>query len=245
MTPAGDGQFPTTKWTLIARLKSGDEAEAARALDEICAQYHYPLYCYLRRRNCGHHDAQDVLHDFLARLLQHRALERADEELGRLRGYLATALGRHLQRWRESAARQPDSAQKAGGMLDFQAIEERYQHERFADSDSPDRIFERQWAIELLHRAIAKLADRYEKKGKTSLFTALRPVLERGGSLRGEDSPALAAQLGLSPTALRVALSRSLDELAELIQAEVRLTVEDPKEVPDELAYLMRLFRQG
>ena len=60
MRPArGDGHFPETRWSLIARLKSADEATARRALDELCAQYHYPLYCYLRRRGCGHHDAED------------------------------------------------------------------------------------------------------------------------------------------------------------------------------------------
>jgi hypothetical protein len=40
-----DGKFPTTQWTLIARIKSPDEGVARGALDELCAQYHYPLYC--------------------------------------------------------------------------------------------------------------------------------------------------------------------------------------------------------
>ncbi len=243
MTPQGDGRFPTTQWTLIARFKSADESVAAKALDEICAQYHYPLYCYLRRRDCDHHDAQDVLHDFLARLLEHRALERVDEAGGRLRGYLSTALGRHLISWHRSAARRAASGHGITVSLDFQAVENRYHHEHFTDGDTPDRIFERKWAIELLRQVIAKLAARYEAKGRTPLFAALRPALERGGSLRGEDTPALAAQLGLTPTALRVAMSRLLDEFAGVIQAEVRLTVERPEDVPDELAYLMSLFR--
>ena len=243
MIPQGDGSFPTTQWTLIARIKSADEAVASRALDEICTQYHYPLYCYLRRRDCDHHDAQDVLHDFLARLLEHRALERVDEASGRLRGYLSTALGRHLIGWRCSAARRADAGHVTTVSLDFHAIEDRYHHDHFTDGDTPDRIFERKWAIELLRQVIAKLAARYEAKGRSPLFAALRPALERGGSLRGEDTPALAAQLGLTPTALRVAMTRLLDEFAEVIQAEVRLTVEHTEEVRDELAYLMGLFR--
>lgn len=99
MPSPAPGHFPTTQWTLVARIKSADPTVAARALDELCAQYHYPLYCYLRRRGCGHHDSQDVLHDFLARLLRQRALERMEEARGRLRGYLSLSLPECAQQW--------------------------------------------------------------------------------------------------------------------------------------------------
>ncbi len=242
MSPRADGKFPTTHWTLIARIKSADEAVAARALDELCAQYHYPLYCYLRRRGCEHHDAQDVLHDFFAKLLRLRALERMEESRGRLRGYLAAALGRGLHDWRQSEARREQPAGAHG--LDFEAIEDRYQRERFKDSDTPDRVFERKWALELLRQVIDKLAVRYEQRGRSPLFAALRPVLEGGGSLRGGDTRTLATGLGMSDEALRGALSRLLGEFREEMQAEVRLTVEDAAEVPDELTYLQGLFRR-
>jgi RNA polymerase sigma-70 factor (ECF subfamily) len=247
MSPArGDGHFPETRWTLIARLKSGDEAVARRALDELCAQYHYPLYCYLRRRGCAHHDAEDVLRDFLAGLLRLRTLERMEEERGRLRGFLALSLGRHLHQWRLSEARRERPASDFDGLPDFDLIENRYQRERFTDADTPDRVFERKWAMELLGQAMETLASRYEGKGKAALFAALRPVLERGGSFRDSDSTALAAQLGMSENALRVALARLLGEFREEMQAGVRLTVEHAEEVPAELAYLLGLFqRQG
>ena len=41
----GHGHFPATHWTLIHRLRSGDAVVARRALDDLCTQYHYPLYC--------------------------------------------------------------------------------------------------------------------------------------------------------------------------------------------------------
>jgi len=244
MSPRADGRFPTTHWTLIARLKSADEAEAAQALDELCAQYHYPLYCYLRRRGCAHHDAQDLLHDFLARLIRQRALERMEEARGRLRGYLSLSLGRHLHEWRQSEARRERPISHFDHTLDFAAIEHRYRHERFTDADTPDRVFERQWATELLRQAIETLAARYAQKGKAALFETLRPVLERGGCLSVGDSAPLAAQLGMSENALRVALHRLLHEFREEMQAAVRLTVEHAEEVPAELAYLLGLFQR-
>ena len=70
MSERADGSFPATHWTLIARLRNPDETVARIALDELCAQYHYPLYCYIRHRGLAHHDAQDALQDFFAKLLR-------------------------------------------------------------------------------------------------------------------------------------------------------------------------------
>ena len=129
-------------------------------------------------------------------------------------------------------------------MPDFEAIADRYQRERFTDADTPDRVFERKWALELLRQVIEKLAVRYELRGRGALFAALRPVLEGGGTLYAEDTRAMASSLGLTDEALRGALSRLLREFREEMQAEVRLTVEDAAEVPDELTYLMGLFQR-
>jgi RNA polymerase sigma-70 factor (ECF subfamily) len=241
MTPPGDARFPSTRWTLVARIKSPDPAVARRALDEMCAQYHYPLYCYLRRRGCTHHDAQDVLHDFLAAILRRRALERVEEARGRLRGYLSTALGRHLQRWRAAEARR-EPAGTGCEAVDFDAVAARYAREQFTDHDTPDRIFERKWAVELLGHAMDKLAARYQDRGKSALFAALSPALQAGGTLRGEDTPAIAASLGMSETSVRTGMSRLLHEFREAVQDEVRMTVELASEVGDELAYLFALF---
>ena len=45
------GRFPNTSWTLIERIKSPDDRTAATALDELCVQNHYPLYCYYSGKN--------------------------------------------------------------------------------------------------------------------------------------------------------------------------------------------------
>jgi len=245
MMPAeGDGRFPATHWTLIARIKSTDEAVATVALEELCTQYHYPLYCYLRRRGCWHHDAQDVLHDFLALLFRRRSLDRIEESRGRLRGWLTTAIGRHLSDWRRNEARRANAGPDSERGLDFAAIEQRYEHERFRDGETPDRIFEREWALELLRQAIGKVGQRYEQRGRGALFAVLLPVLEGGGSLRGHDTATLAGAAHLSEEALRTALSRMLRDFRDEMQIAVRLTVEHENEVAAEMTYLMRLFQR-
>lgn len=254
MTPAdtdirAKGRFPTTNWSLVARIRSTDEAVAAKALEDLCTQYHYPLYCYLRRRGCTHHDAQDVLHDFLLRVFRQRTLDQLEENRGHLRGWLSAALGNHFLNWRHSESRreQPIEASEADfeSGLDFEAIEARYRSERFADDDTPDRVFEREWVLALLRRVIDGLAVGYDQRGRGALFAILRPILEAGGSLRGEDTSALAAPLGMSPGALRVALARLMREFREALHAEVRLTVEHGDDVREELAYLLSVFRQS
>jgi RNA polymerase sigma-70 factor (ECF subfamily) len=199
----------------------------------------------LRRRGCEHHDAQDVLHDFLALLLRRRSFDRLEEAKGRLRGWLSTALGRHLSEWREREDRRVQPAKEFGGHLDFDAVEQRYQGESFSDTDTPDRIFEREWALELLRHVLDRLGTRYEGRGRGALFAVLRPVLESGGTLRGSGSAETAASLGMSDEALRAALARLLREFREAIHGEVRLTVENPADVSDELAHLMGLFQRA
>ena len=131
-----DPNFPTTAWTLISRIRSRDEKVAARALDEICAQYHYPLYCYIRRRGLDHHDAQDALHDFLAKLLRLETFENAQEEKGRLRSLLAAALSRFLINWHRDHAH-PDGEVSTDADMVLTEAEARYLRERFTDADTP------------------------------------------------------------------------------------------------------------
>lgn len=236
-----DPSFPTTQWTLISRIRSRDASVAARALDEICAQYHYPLYCYIRRRGLDHHDAQDALHDFLAKLLRLETFENAHAEKGRLRSLLAAALGRFLINWHRDHARR-DREVSTDSEAALTEAETRYLREHFTDADTPERVFERKWAQELMQHVLSRLNLRFESNGRGELFRALRPTLLRGGSLRDEDADAIASSLGMKTTALRVANSRLLRDYRKLFEEEVRQTVDLDEEVPAEIASLRSLF---
>jgi DNA-directed RNA polymerase specialized sigma24 family protein len=238
---AGDGHFPNTQWTLIARLKSEDAGTARHALEDLCRQYHYPLYCYIRRRGLTHHDAQDALHDFLAKLLRLGTFAAADAEKGHLRAFLSTALHRFLINWHEGRVRQRQEV--SVDAEHFTAEDEtRFLREKFSDEDTPDRVFERKWAKELLRRVMKQLGENYDARGKSALFKVLKPVLLRGGSLRGETPAALAGSLGIEEGALRTALSRLLGHYREALEKEVRQTVARDEDVAEELTYLRQLF---
>jgi DNA-directed RNA polymerase specialized sigma24 family protein len=238
---ATDGKFPTTEWTLISRLHSRDSEVAQKALNELCEQYHYPLYCYVRRRGLDHHDAQDALHEFLLKLLRLRSFQGLREEHGRLQGFLAMALDRFLANWHRDHARQ-----RATSSLDCENslsdAEKRFRHERLRDEESPQRLFERKWALELLQHVVTVLREKYAMKGREPLFRALLPAIKGQGSLRGEESERIAAELGMTVGALRVAMSRLLKDYREILRAEVRQTVSRNEDVDGELRHLMSLF---
>lgn len=243
MAEAQPGAFPTTEWTLILRLRSQDDSVASRALDELCAQYHYPLYCYIRRRGLDHHDAQDVLHDFLAKLIRLESFQTAEEEKGRLRGFLGTALSRFLATWFDLQSKRARDV-SIDEESDFAAAEQRFQRERLSDDETPERLFERKWAHELIRHVLRRMKREHTARGRQALFDALKPVLLDGGSLRGHDHEAIAASLGMSPGSLRTALTRILDSFRDMLRAEVAETVEDKAEIDDEIAHLMQAFER-
>jgi RNA polymerase sigma-70 factor (ECF subfamily) len=243
MAEAKNPRFPTTSWTLVARLRSGDAEVVRRALEDLIGQYRYPLYAYIRRRGLAHHDAEDALQEYLAKLLRLRALEKAESEQGRLRSFLMTMLQRFLLNWRRDEALRGEFRE----LPDDDAAEDdrRYERERFTDRDTPEHVFERRWGHALLARVLDRLRAQCEERGKGALFAALRPVLLAGGSLRGQNPAAIATDLGMSEGALRVALARHLREYRQILEEEVRQTVERDDDVADEIAHLMSLFNPG
>ena len=241
MSEGRGDHFPTTQWTLVARLKSSDAATAHRALDELVGQYRYSLYAYIRRRGFSHHDAEDSLHDFLLKLLQSRLLESADAARGRLRGFLGTVLGNFLQNWRRSQARHgPPDAESS--VAEAATDAGRYERERFTEDDTPEKVFDRKWGHALMARVIERLRTQCGEQGKGAIFTALQPVLATGGSMRGHDTAAIAATLGMSEGALRITLMRHMHEYRTILEDEVFQTVERPEDVQDEIAHLMSVF---
>ncbi len=231
-----DHEFPATQWTLIRRLHSEDTKTAARALEEICRQYQYPLYCFIRRRDVSHHDAEDILQEFFTMLLRRDALLQAEAPKGRLRGYLSTALRRFLSNWRQQEHR------RAGvtALAPDETLERRYAQESLSDADTPERLYDLKFTLVLVQAAVDALQRRYHADGKGPLFDALAPTLVCGGTLREEsDNAARAASLELSEGAMRTAMTRLRTEFREAIRREVREIVDDPAEVDEELAALM------
>lgn len=238
----GDGKFPSTEWTLVARLRHTDPQECRKALNELCAQYHFPLYCFIRQRGLSHHDAQDALHDFLAKLLRLDALAELEKEKGRLRTFLSKAVERFLitRHHRERRRGEREVSLEDQQFVFDPKMEQRFERAMKSAAATPDVLFDRQWCGQLLKVVLRRLKASYHKKEKTALYDVLSPVLASGGSLRGHDAPALAAQLSMTEGAMRTALMRMLREYRALVVQEVRHTVGSREAVETEISDLMK-----
>ena len=232
-TLPGPSQFPTTRWTLVVAAGDPHRKEARSALVYLCENYWYPLYAYLRRRGYSADEAQDLTQDFFVRVLEGRYLDRADPEKGRFRSFILTSLKFFVA---DEEDRQ--RARKRGGgtvvPLEFSSGEERYQREP-AHDETPERIFERRWALTVLDRVVEKLRNEFVHHGHLEHFERLKVFL-----LGQSDAPyaALARQMDTSEGAIKVAIHRLRKRYRELVRQEIADTVADPAEVESELRYL-------
>jgi RNA polymerase sigma factor (sigma-70 family) len=232
-TLPGPSQFPTTRWTLVVAAGDPQRKEARSALVFLCENYWYPLYAYLRRRGYPADQAQDLTQEFFIRLLEGRYLDRADPEKGRFRSFLLTSL-KFFVADEEDRHR---ARKRGGGMvvpLEFPSGEERYQREP-AHGETPERIFERRWALSMLDRVVERLRNEFVHHGRAEHFERLKMFL-----LGQSDAPyaELAREMNTSEGALKVAIHRLRKRYRDLFRQEIADTVADPAEVESELRYL-------
>jgi len=219
-----------------ARLGGPGLAASQAALEQLCRAYWYPLYCYVRRRGYSHEDAQDLTQGFLLQLLERHSFARVDASKGRFRSFLLAGLGYFLSDQHDRA-----SAQKHGGgqpmlsLTDTQGADERYRLEP-VDERSPDKLFERRWALTLLDQVLDRLEQEYREAGKDRLFQRLRVFLVAG---TGEENYAqVGAELAMSEEAVKKAVQRMRRRYYELFRHEIAQTVAGPEEVEEEMRYL-------
>jgi RNA polymerase sigma-70 factor (ECF subfamily) len=232
-TLPGPSQFPNTRWTLVVAAGDAQRKEARSALVSLCESYWYPLYDYLRRRGYPADEAQDLTQEFFIRVLEGRYLDRADPEKGRFRSFLLTSL-KFFVADEEDRRR---AHKRGGGMvvpLEFSSGEERYQREP-AHDETPERIFERRWALSVLDRVMERLRNEFLLHGRPEHFERLKVFL-----LGQSDAPyaALACEMNTSEGALKVAIHRLRKRYRELFRQEIADTVANPAEVESELRFL-------
>ena len=234
------GSFATTQWSVVLLARNGQSPQAREALEQLCRTYWYALYAYIRRRGHPHEDAQDLTQGFFARLLEKNWLADIEQQGGRFRSFLLTALNRFL-------AGEYDRAQavKRGGgrkifSLDQLPVQERYLHEP-ATEETPEKAFERHWALTVLDEALTRLRHETMAAGRAQQFELLNPFLSREEGQGGYFT--IAALLGMSPGAVGVAVHRLRRRYRELVREGIANTLTAPTQVEDEVRYLFTVLR--
>ena len=229
------GRFPTTRWSRVVTAASLDGSGAREALSSLCQAYWYPIYAYVRHRGHSPEQAQDLTQDFFAYLLERDLIATADPSRGRFRGLLRTICSRQLADHRD----RQDAGKRGGGRfpisIDPLDAERRYTLEP-ANRLTPERIFDRTWALTLLGRVVDRLRGEYDDAGQAARFEALIGVLTRDPT----SGPYLeiANRLGTTEGNVRVAVHRLRRRYGVLLREEIAATIEDPTEVDDEIRAL-------
>jgi RNA polymerase sigma factor (sigma-70 family) len=231
-------RFVTTRWSLV--LAAGGDvgsADAQNALASLYEAYWYPLYAFLRGRGHNAHDAEDLTQAFFARLLEKPAMRYADPARGRFRSFLLTSLSNFA-----ANAHDKDSALKRGGGVpplpfEFDSAEDRFLREPVSD-ETPERLFDRRWALALLDRVLSTLDADAVRHGNEAQFQALKPYLT--GDEPRQQYAEIGRCLGLSEGAIKVAVHRLRRQFRDRVREEIAETVTSPEEADDELRHLLR-----
>jgi RNA polymerase sigma-70 factor (ECF subfamily) len=237
---AGGGRFATTQWSLVISASDRTSPRFRQALADLCSTYWYPLYAFVRRQSRSPAEAEDLTQDFFLALIDKEFLAATGPEKGRFRTFLLLCLQRYLANERDYR-----QAQKRGGGRPLVSInrdeaESRYELEP-ADAVTPERVFERRWALALLDQVLARLETEYRGSGKSALFVRLKPCLVADAP--ADSYAAIAADLGLTEGAVKVAVHRLRRRYGELLRAEVARTLERPGDVQEEIRALFAALR--
>jgi len=237
--------FPTTRWTLLKRVRAGTEQEARQALDTLCRCYWKPIYCLARKRGLPSHDAQDAVQGFFECLLRRELFSTAEESAGLLRQLLQHAFDRYCtQQWQKA------NRQKRGcgaehielrNHFDIHSAEQSFLKSN-ASHLSLDEVYNREWATALLQRSLEALREDYIKRGWKERYDILVKSL-----LQQEDAErltALAELTGTTASNLRVTLHRMRTHFRDKIEREVATTLDtdDPQLIQQEIKELMKVF---
>jgi RNA polymerase sigma factor (sigma-70 family) len=231
--------FPKTRWSLVIGAGHRSSPAARNALATLCQAYWYPIYAFIRRKGHTADDALDLTQSYFARLVEKGVIAAADQRKGRFRVFFRTDCQHFLidhSRRKRVRARVLKTVS-----IDADDAESRYTFEP-ADGMTPDRLFDRDWAMALLDQVLGLLAEEYRAKGTAHVFDRLKLVLSQGkGAVPAAE---LASQLGMTEGAIHTAVHRLKKRYRALLQQEITATVDDPSEVDEEIRWLFDAIRR-
>lgn len=242
--PHSNSQFPVTQWTAVLQLSHApDEAARRRAMECLCRDYWYPLYVFARRIGHGQHDAEDLTQGFFAYLLEHQVLATASRELGKLRTFLLTVFQRYIGGEEDRQRTVKRGGRQVFVSLDLLEAEELYRHEP-AESATPETLFERVWALQVLRAAMEALRQSETTAGHGGRFEILSPFLDPETTAEASTESA-AGLLSMSPEGIRQAVGRLRRKFRLALRRQIAATLQDPGEaqIDEEMTALQAALR--
>jgi RNA polymerase sigma factor (sigma-70 family) len=232
--------FATTRWSLVRAAGCGSSASAQEALEQLCRAYWPPVYAFARRTGHNPEDSRDLTQSFFARLISTRSMDRANPAQGRFRSFLLGAFKHFL-----ADEHDRELTQKRGGHVEFLPLDLALTECRFGGEAStcatPDRAFDRAWALAIIDHALSRLREEFEMSGRMPLFEGLKGFLTGDKAFASYQSAA--AQLQITEGAAKMTVTRMRQRFRALVRQELSQTVQTSAELEDELRDFADILR--
>jgi RNA polymerase sigma-70 factor (ECF subfamily) len=223
-------RFQTTRWSLVLQAGASSAPESREALSHLYEAYWYPLYAYVRRQGFRDEDARDLTQAYFLTVMQKDYLRDVRRDVGRFRSFLRASVRHFLSKERDRARTLKRGGDYSFTSLEMSGAQERYTADPRSETDSPESLFDRRWAI-------------IAEAGKAEQFRGFRSHLTGEG--RTIPYAELAEWLGSSEGAVKVAVHRSRRRFGEILRAEIAETVARPEDVDDEVHYLLEVLQSA
>jgi len=231
--------FRTTAWSVVLAAARNPTSESRNALASLCQTYWSPVYAFIRRNGHTRDQSEDLTQAFFALLMEKHFLRDVDRQRGRFRSFLLTAVKHFLANEWDRA-----HAVKRGGRhlhLTIDVLQaETWYAPAAVDDTTPERLFERRWALSLIDHVMTRLRAEYTAAGKGEQFDQLQMLLTPGE----EDAryETVAAAMGVSAGALRMSVHRLRRKYRQVMRAEIAETVSTPEEIDQEIRFLLSVL---
>lgn len=225
--------FPVTRHSAVEAIRSGDAERRARALATLSAVYWRPVYAYLRLRwRRTHEDAADLAQEFFAEALEKELIAQFDPARARLRTYLRACIDGLVANHDRAAARL-----KRGGPVAPSGLDDlRAQVERLPAEDTPETLFDKEWARAVFSLALQRLEQECARAGKSAHYA----LLEQYDLAAGRPTYAeLADRFGIAVTDVTNRLFRVRRDLRRAVLEVLRELTANDLELREEARALL------
>ncbi len=227
--------YPTTRWSLIHATEASPD-DRHRALNDLLTRYWKPLFVYVCRKGATTEHAKDLVQGFYAHLLEKDIIPRADEARGRFRTYLRVAMDHYrINEYHKHAAQK-----RGGGQMQVRIDVDISETTVPSHDEPPDVTYDRQWAIDVMQRALVRLEDEFRSGQRTGPFEAVVRYFSPTMQVSYEET---ASDFGLSVSQLKSTLHRTRLRFREIVSEEVRETLDDATLCEDEIDALIKALR--
>jgi RNA polymerase sigma factor (sigma-70 family) len=237
--------FPTTQWNLLQAVRTCTANTRNEILDCLIKAYWKPLYYYARRKGHAEEDAKDLIQGFFLACIEHDFFARADRERARFRTFLRTSFDHYSSNVRRAAMAKRRSP--PGGMLSLDELmagsDDRRPFEPRED-ETPEDVFNRIWARDLLLRVLRIFREECRTTGKEKhcRIFELRII---GPAMEGAEVPSLqqlAKEFDMTTKQAANCLLTARRAFQRLLREVIRTYAFSEHDVTTEMHELMRSF---